>query len=548
MTYRRLHGIDFHVESGRAWSVEDGQEVGLSAARRLVLAALLQANGNIVTYEEITEMASGTIVEDDASSAQQFIYEIRRRLKDISPSFEGIATASRGYRVVYEEVTNTPPEFVAALGFGPPAPQVATSAVALKAEPAEVVAELEKGGRGSHAHAPTGPRLRGAAFGSLIRRYAKPPHIDALHRLKGSILEVGERIYPVAVFPAASGQALEAVLPPGNVDARRAWSAMPDAMATRDPLPRIGRWLAANPDHSPARAERETASGWNLAMTRLYRDGDEIRMTANLAEYGLILDTCDALIDEAFMTGVGVPSWSLRDAVERDEVPFESAFFRAAGIGVAALITVVDRDDERRPVLRALVGRRSANVGTYADTWHVAPAGMLNWRFSGGGPHDDDTTPWAGYEPEDVLRSVLTEYAEELRDIRRMELNRRREVLDSLPAVSALKRHARFEFTGVAMDLANLRPEICVLIYLEQPRSFRLNYEYGTITGPTGDLALDRERRKLLPITIATASGPVDHDALHILDPAETVPSGAAAFWLGVERARELFYQMLRRR
>ena len=330
------------------------------------------------------------------------------------------------------------------------------------------------------------------------------------------------RRYPVVVLPNLTGQTLESILTRDSVDARESAVADDRGMAVIDPFPRLQRWLAAHSDSTAGRAQERTADGWNLCMRELRREPDgNLRMTARLGKYGMILDTCDALIDEAF-SGVNDRPWALRDRVEAVDNPFLSARRRAAGIGIAAVITVVERDAEGSYVLNALVGRRSANVGTYPDTWHVAPAGMFNWRFEDQGPCDDDGPHWSKYEPEDVLRSVLTEYAEETRSIRDMEENGLREVLDTHPAVVDLVANAQIEFTGIALDLANLRPEICVLIYVGDPdwagkKVFKLNYEYKNIGSPTGRKG-KKSKRRLQPITVARDGRALDDVALRLLD------------------------------
>jgi len=176
---------------------------------------------------------------------------------------------------------------------------------------------------------------------------------------------------------------------------------------------------------------------------------------------------------------------------------------------------------------------------------------MFNWRFGSSLPNGNDAYPFGSYDAGDILRSMLTEYAEETHNLADLEDNTNRAFLEGLGVVQDLLRLARFEFTGIAMDLANLRPEICVLIYVSDPdwhdaQDFELNYEYEPHAAPVGRKRMPGEKRKLTPITVSRDGLPLD-DALEILTPERTVASGAAAFWLGVDRAREIFAAELSR-
>jgi len=423
-------------------------------------------------------------------------------------------------------------------------------------EPGEAVAELEQELREGRKLEYLAPRLTEETVNDLLARYEGNEDAGALG---AELLTRGQgarvRRYPVLCYRAGAGQALNSVLPREEVDARRGSVIEPPQVLVRDPFPRLRRWLAANPQGTPREAERATSWGWNLCMEGLRREGGNLVLSARLAEYGLIMDSCDSLIDEACgaaLGGAGITGkMPLRDLLEAADKPLVSAHKRAAGIGIAALITCVCRQSDGRHVLDALIGRRSLNVGTYADTWHVAPAGMFNWRFDANEPNGSPARPWGSYDPGDLLRSVLSEYAEETRNLGELEDNRRRPYLEGLQVVRELCEVARFEFTGIAVDLANLRPEVCVLIYVPDAdwhgrQEFDLNYEYGEQGRPVGHESKDH-RRQLTAVTVADEYEDLDDAALAKLDPAETVAAGAAAFWLGVDRARELYREDLAR-
>lgn len=409
-------------------------------------------------------------------------------------------------------------------------------------------AELERARRYQPA------ALHEAVVDRLLALYAGNGAKARLERGGGAPLERKgsrrHRRYPVIVFPNTTSQSLDSVLSATSVDARMRATVDPTSLAASDPYPRLARWLTANPTEGVRAAQDATWSGWNFCMTALRRAKDgTLRLSARLGEYGAILDSCDALIDEAFLTPNGEP-WPLRDALQVED-PLADARRRAAGIGIAAVIVLADREADDI-VLKALVGKRSARVGTYPNTWHVAPAGMFNWRFTNSArfstaqalPDGDDHQRFGSYDPGDILRSVLTEYAEETKSIREMEANTARAYLDQHTVVQDLVENARIEFTGVAFDLANLRPEICVLIYIGDPEwqaTFKLNYEYGPLSAPSNSAEARKAARQLQPLTVLRRGRDVDDEAIEVLDPAQTVAAGAAAFWLGVDRAREIF-------
>ena len=102
-----------------------------------------------------------------------------------------------------------------------------------------------------------------------------------------------------------------------------------------------------------------------------------------------------------------------------------------------------------------------------------------------------------------------------------------------------------FFFTGIAINLFNLRPEICTLLYIRTPDWF----EYNSMKAPIGERFFGNEEFK--------NSGYAKSDCpfgFHIrynnqdtelvsngrLYPDRMVPSGAAAFWLGIDVLRSI--------
>ena len=92
---------------------------------------------------------------------------------------------------------------------------------------------------------------------------------------------------------------------------------------------------------------------------------------------------------------------------------------------------------------------------------------------------------------------------------------------------------AQLLFTGVAMDLLNLRPEICTLLviqtpeWFEQARQARLNDEFLPETAAGGFHGWVR---------LASDEDMIQEAGLL---PERMIPPGAAAFWMGVDLLRE---------
>ncbi len=392
------------------------------------------------------------------------------------------------------------------------------------------------------------PRLDSKVIRRLVERYTQPQFFDDVRAMGGDILTEGQNVYPVVYFPAPAGQTPASVLPPTNLDAREGDPILPEEVAVLDPGPRLSRWVAGHPGATNAKADKSTRDGWNLCFRELARTDQGLTLSARLAPYGLILDSCDCLIDEAF-GDPGAGEWPLRDRIDAAaRNPLLRGDGRAAGIGIAAVMVCVEQYSDGTRRLDALVGRRSTSVGTYPDTWHVVPAGMFNWRFGPKEPNGSPGRPWGAYEADDVLRAVLTEYAEETHGHRKLETNRDREKLDAVAAVKELARVARIEVTGIAIDLANLRPEVCVLLFIHEPgwaarQPWKLNYEYSEHGQPTARKS-KKQKAEFTAITVSVAGEALNESARRLLDPEQTVAAGAAAFWLGVGRARELFDEL----
>lgn len=196
---------------------------------------------------------------------------------------------------------------------------------------------------------------------------------------------------------------------------------------------------------------------------------------------------------------------------------------RAAGIGFSTLLTF--NDSGKRKMLLRRRGARSIAVNR--GKWHVLPSGMFQAFF---GDYDTEFS---------VLHTALWEYYEELfgrEDPETRRLSSKwfysepvvRELLDMLSSGDA-----RVWFTGVAINLCNLRPEIMLILDIRDPewyqrhstgksgaQPFKHNDEFATaseLASGQRNLLLIEPRNELETL--------VDEYDLH---PSQITPSGAA--------------------
>jgi hypothetical protein len=231
-------------------------------------------------------------------------------------------------------------------------------------------------------------------------------------------------------------------------------------------------------------------AGDNVVLAAISADSD-VTMTVNTASYGQIMRTSDSLVTEfaafadlahrsAFrgkprplMFADGdllkvlpwrrkVHSWDDRSTL------LVAPRGRASGLGVSLALV-----EERAGKAAAFVARRSSSVGTYPEVLHVVPSGMLNTR----GEAADDLA----FLPR---LTMLSEFLEECFDVPELSWP---SVGDFARRVDEKLHECRLadlepEFTGLAIDLLNLRTEVCGVLDLTGHRSvvdaFTLSWEY----------------------------------------------------------------------
>lgn len=397
---------------------------------------------------------------------------------------------------------------------------------------------------------PVAVNLRGSTVDFLIGQYKRflklTPTPSAVARdedgvratIPGDFVRRGTTTYPVVFFPAGSNRSLRRVLLPDNLD----------ATGTARELIRDQRkpsWLAERrrrfaPPEDDAERRLRDQNLWAICVDEIIATSEGPQLKAHLARYFDAMDSCDAMISEL----AALPESDLH--FEERQMPIRFAHHsqaptvnvlvngagRAAALGMSAVVAFRDRNGG----LHALLGHRGTGVATYASCWHVVPSGMAGWRFATLGNPDapeGSTRSLKGYGPTYLESAILREYSEELFNhpeeawedegtVRRHE------------AVAALLHtyHAEIEFTGIAVDLVNLRFEVCALIFIADPRYYDgRHYIPGWEHGPQGV--------HTVPVG-GTAGSPEEQLILRQMTPGNTVPTGAAALWAGVDRAREL--------
>jgi hypothetical protein len=294
----------------------------------------------------------------------------------------------------------------------------------------------------------------------------------------------------VLTIPAGPGQALDSLLVPEPTPRSGAWSARVGEFAAERQM-----FMATLRRTSSGANPFGDEQGENLVLDSLeLRDpGDRLRMSVSTARYGQIVRTSDSLINEFALFGyVSAHSslWrrqvplSFQGDTVLEVLPWRSAVHawdpgtglllhprgRASGLGVAVVLITTQADGTT-----ALMARRSANVGTYPDVLHVIPAGMINTRAGVLGRRDVSLLP---------RLTMLAEFLEECFDVAELSGHSVGNVAKRVEQELAERNlaHLEPEFLGVAVDLLNLRTEICGLLDLssrpETLDDFLISWEY----------------------------------------------------------------------
>ncbi len=293
--------------------------------------------------------------------------------------------------------------------------------------------------------------------------------------------------------------------------------------------------------------ESPTMDRLTYTMRSLVTDG-KLQLECELGSYFRALDTCDALEWEILsnatqLVGKDESAFrafdaklplrkSLHDAVAN---PVIDGTGRSAAIGISTLIAF--NDGSR---FQLLIRRRSERgVAVHAGLLHVIPSFMFQ--------------PATVNIPEEfsVQHNIFREYLEELfsrsepedteGDYRYFYGDPRLKYLRALISVDKVK----LLLTGVAVNLLNLRPEICTLLLIQSPEWYEKSSEEPQLRWHFNEEFASILNRPNRPEELV-GRVPLSQKDMELLQsgfvyPSRTVPSGAAAFWLGVDTLRSIF-------
>ncbi|MCF6159615.1 MAG: hypothetical protein E3K32_13835 [wastewater metagenome] len=274
--------------------------------------------------------------------------------------------------------------------------------------------------------------------------------------------------------------------------------------------------------------------------------GPQLGLKCELGTYFKSLDTCDSLgweiLNEAIrLIGSDVKTFKkfdkqllLRSLVHKQvRNPVYSGNYRSAAIGISTLIAYKEKDN-----FFLWLKKRSPKGAVGASLFHVIPSCMFQ--------------PVTLYLDEEfsVTHNVYREYLEEI--FNKPELEEHESDWRYFYADARMKylqhlidtNEAKLYLSGVAVNLLNLRPEICTVLLIRSEEwykkytqhsfneeRFHFNGEWAELSTENPDLTCgripykttDEEIMKNVPLQVSNM-----------------IPSGAAAFWLGIDVLRQV--------
>lgn len=277
---------------------------------------------------------------------------------------------------------------------------------------------------------------------------------------------------------------------------------------------------------------------FTFCLDKIVNENGIISIHCYIGDYFSGIDTCVSLEWELLKAFKENPNASfsdidqrlkLRNTIEENSnYDIFSGNNRFATIGVACLMIYRDKDSRYKFVL----GTRSntGGVGVYPDSVHVAPAGMFQTDFRRSALYRDIYLN----EEFNIQKTILKEFLEEIFDLKEYKNSQAsfEEIYEDeiFKCIKPMFDNdtAEIIISGIAMDLFNLRPEICcVMIFHEYNEVFdhiKPNDEYEQGKEGIHYFFLDDFR-----------NGKIKDEAFFA--PKRMVLSGAAALWKGLEVA-----------
>lgn len=387
--------------------------------------------------------------------------------------------------------------------------------------------------------------LEGAGLAATLRRiYPQYP-----------LVELWGIPMPICVFPAQPEERgeLESPLLKPLVDRHRIVPGPEEYPEVFDPAGlHVFRQSLERYNASTAEQRRQFFSGPTYALRRITRNqANQVRIECGMGRYFLNHATSELLDPELMEALARSPhnpvtlddlprrAWLHRHAHDSD--PVADGTRRAAAMSHATVVMIASADDER--CYDILLPARSGEVAAHRGFNHVAPSGIL-------APFDEmSPSPQKEFS---VRRNFYREWVEELYNAEEHQRPAGFDIPDpeEQSEITRLKAaNARLYYTGVSVNLLTLRPEICLLLLIDDPYWFdaerrlaekmRLdfNWEYAT-----------EERRQRV------AADQPDHWKVRLnrdlepwggtkLKPAFLVPNAAAAIHLAIDMVKDIHPQ-----
>ena len=351
-----------------------------------------------------------------------------------------------------------------------------------------------------------------------------------------AILSRMGEVYPVAAFPSGRGQIsdIDSVLSTLTIDSDSEEQSLIASSHYRKAMTRAGKTLFNRP---------------TFTMKKIIEGKDEVRVSCGLGTYFEALDTCDSLEWEILEKASALRGDSEREfrrffqhlklrrtLHEVVDDPMMDGSCRSAALGVATLIAY-----RAEGGFRLMLRKRSVSgVSVHGSMTHVIPSFMFQ--------------PAVISSPEEefsIEHNIFREYLEELfnrpepedgaMDAKYFYNDPRLTYLRSLLTTGQAQLHV----TGIAVNLLNLRPEVCTLLVIDTEDWFT---RHGRRDSPKMKFHTNDEWWSVKTFDKASNSvGSIPYkDLLNgtqvpaALRASTMVPPGAAACWLGVDVLQEV--------
>jgi hypothetical protein len=374
------------------------------------------------------------------------------------------------------------------------------------------------------------------------------------------VMTVGGHPYPALVFPAPITSVTNIEYPLGELD-------VSFYAEFSKPLSDAGLTYLDKLENKLKKSDREIQDLVTYVMMNL--DENTMKVNCRLGKYKEMLKTCDVLEEELLVEwGEKLPKedqfeefWNRhlklrKDLHHRNPKAFTDGSLRSNALAISTPIIFNDGK-----TYKMLISERSGRVAVHGDLLHVLPSFMFQPII---GTYSGDRKTEFQIRRHQIEREYLEEvfHYEEAKGITttpekfewyadKPELKYIRFLID--------QNDAELLFTGITINLFNLRPEICTLLLIKTRDWYNNHMDEKTITTYDGEtlqlkkLEIDTEEfkgpKELLSSKIREKDNELalfvdlgdrlQNSFLERLTPWFTVPPGAGAAKLAVDVARK---------